>query len=436
MRPTATIRGLDIMRTGAHNRIEAAFPPTSHGDFEAMAKRRFQAPKPERSGGWWYLRYWRDDFVDGKVIRKRIRHQLAPAETRTREVEKMAAEFLRPLNQGLISAGSACRFGQYVNEHFTPTMQARFAKTTWGRYQGVIDNYLIPAFGGLCLRDLTPLSLQKYFSSLATSKLSHESRDKIRDVLSTILVSAVRFDFLVKNPAEAIHLPVDTRPKRKKSTIIPEAFNKLVQLVAEPYATMLFVAVFTGLRVSELIGLKWRCIHADSITVEERCCRGDWSAPKTAASAATIGVSPEVINRILRLKTLTVEIRAGLATRQCKLVKSDGADDLVFQSVQNGKPMNDQNILKRHIQPAARALGLSSVNWQCLRRSYATWLVQAGADPKSVQGQMRHSRISTTLDIYAQIVPAAQRQAVEKLSQFAKPIGTDLSQTCPNNRVM
>jgi integrase len=65
--------------------------------------------------------------------------------------------------------------------------------------------------------------------------------------------------------------------------------------------------------------------------------------------------------------------------------------------------------IKRHLQPAARKLGLPFVNWRCLRTSHATWLVQAEADPKSVQGQMRHSRISTTMDIYAQIVPTAQR---------------------------
>ena len=55
-----------------------------------------------------------------------------------------------------------------------------------------------------------------------------------------------------------------------------------------------------------------------------------------------------------------------------------------------------------------------------LRTSHATWLVQAGADPKSVQGQMRHSRISTTMEIYAQIVPLAQRRALEQLSEFAE----------------
>jgi integrase len=227
-------------------------------------------------------------------------------------------------------------------------------------------------------------------------------------------------DYLNKNPIEGLRLPPDKRPKQSKPTITPEQFNALVELVPEPYATMLHLAVWTGLRVSEVIGLKWRCIHADSITIEERYCRGDWSVPKTAASAATIGVSPEVVARILRLKILTVEIRAGRGTREYKLVKSADPDSLVFQSVKDGKPMNDQNVLKRHIQPAARKLGLPFVNWRCLRTSHATWLVQAGADPKSVQGQMRHSRISTTMDIYAQIVPASQRRALEQLSEFAK----------------
>ena len=223
---------------------------------------------------------------------------------------------------------------------------------------------------------------------------------------------------------DANHAPSRARWPAKP-TITPEQFNNLIRHIPEPYATMIFVAMWTGLRVSELIGLKWRCIHTDSITIEQRYFRGDWSVPKTDASAATIGVDAQVVTRILSLKTLSVDIRAGRAMRTHKLVKSAAPDDLVFQSVQQGKPMNDQNVLKRHIKPAARKLGLSFVNWRCLRTSHATWLVQAGADPKSVQGQMRHSRISTTMEIYAQIVPSAQRRALEQLSEFVRAGAVD-----------
>ena len=395
-----------------------AIPASHRKDFEAMARRRFQSPKPERAGNSWWLRIYEDVGTAGTRKRKRIK--LGPASMPEREVKKIAAEILRPVNQGLITVGSGVNFIEYVNTTYIPTELPLLATTTANSYQGVIAKYLEPRFKGSCLRELTPLTLQQYFSGLAGQKIEHPSILKIRDALSSILRSAVRFGFLVQNPLDGLQMPPDKRPRRPKPTITPEQFNNLVEFISEPYATMVHVAIWTGLRVSELIGLKWRCIHADSITIEERYTRGDWSVPKTQASAATIGVDPNVIARILRLKTLTLEIQAGRAVRHFKAVKSDGADNLVFQSVKDGKPMNDQNVLKRHIQPAARALGLHFVNWRCLRTSHATWLVQAGADPKSVQGQMRHSRIATTMDIYAQIVPAAQRRALEKLSEFAK----------------
>lgn len=315
-------------------------------------------------------------------------------------------------------------FDDFVTGTYIPTYLPLLSSNTQDSYRGVLSKYLEPRFSRLCLRDLTRLTIQQYFSGMA-GKVAHPTVSKIRDALSSILRAAADVEYLNKNPMEGLRLPLDKRARQPKPTITPEQFHNLVELVSEPYATMLSVSVWTGLRVSELIGLKWRCIHADSITIEERYSRGDWSVPKTQASAATIGVSPEVITRILCLKTLSVKVRAGRAMRTHKLVKSAGPDDLVFQSVQTGRPMNDQNILKRHIQPAARKMGLPFVNWRCLRTSHATWLVQAGADPKSVQGQMRHSRVSTTMDIYAQIVPTAQRRALEQLAEFAKDATPD-----------
>src|SRR6266849_3020846 len=393
--------------------IEANSGKPSKG-FEAMARRRFQSPKPFKEGQFWWLRVW-DTNLTGS--RKRQRIKLAPADLPLREVQKIAAEKLRPVNQGLVLTGAAMNFGDFVTGTYIPTYLPLLSSSTQDSYNGVISKYLEPEFSRLSLRDLSRLTVQQYFSGMAGT-VPYPTISKIRDALSSILRSAVDADYLIKNPLDGLRLPLDKRPRQPKSTITPEQFHALLALVPEPYASMLFVSVWTGLRVSELIGLKWRCIHADSITVEERFCRGDWSTPKTSASAATIGVAPQVIARINRLKSLTVEVRAGRAVRKHKLVKSAGPDDLVFQSVQQGKPMNDQNVLRRHIKPAAKALGLH-VNWRCLRTSHATWLVQAGADPKSVQGQMRHSRISTTMEIYAQIVPLAQRRALEQLSEVA-----------------
>src|ERR1051326_1483555 len=94
-----------------------------------------------------------------------------------------------------------------------------------------------------------------------------------------------------------------------------------------------------------------------------------------------------------RLDKLTVEVRAGRlkrakhdSIRRYPVVKKHGPKDLVFQSVRDGQPMRDNNILARFIKPAARKLGIGFVNWRCLRTSYATWMIEGGANPKDTQG--------------------------------------------------
>jgi hypothetical protein len=194
--------------------------------------------------------------------------RIAPATVPEREARKIAAELVRPQNQGLELVGSATNFSEYVENTYKPLLMPLMAKTTQDRTRGVIANYLVPEFEKLSLRDLTPLRLQRYFSGLAASPLASESKDKVKDVLSSILGSAVQYGLLVKNPVEGIRLPAERRGKRKtKSHVTPEQFVQF---------------------------------------------------------------------------------------RHYKVVKSDRPEDLVFQSVRTGAAMRDNNILSRHIKPAAR----------------------------------------------------------------------------------
>ena len=108
-----------------------------------------------------------------------------------------------------------------------------------------------------------------------------------------------------------------------------------MNLISEPYATMVYACVLAGLRVSELIGLKWEDVHTDSLTIDERFSRGEWGCPKTTASSATIGVDERVIQRLHRLKALKVTINWGArgAKKTFNLVTSDAPHDLLFQSL-------------------------------------------------------------------------------------------------------
>ena len=298
-----------------------------------MARRRFQDPKPQRRGNFWTILFWEDEIQEGRRVRKRKRENIAPVSMPEREVKKIVTERLRPLNQGLLSLGSASKFEDYVRDVYLPVVMPVFAKSTQDRYRSVVENHLLPAFGEVCLRDIGALEVQRYISGMAASRLSHESRDKIRDTLSSILGSAVQYSYLVKNPVEGVRLPPQKKGKRVKPYVTPQQFEALIELIREPYGTMVYVAVYTGLRVSELIGLKWGDVGENAITIDERYCRGDWGTPKSEASNATIPVNDCVIRRIEALKGMTVAVRAGRAVRHHRVVRDDGPESLVFSSL-------------------------------------------------------------------------------------------------------
>jgi len=100
-----------------------------------------------------------------------------------------------------------------------------------------------------------------------------------------------------------------------------------------------------------------------------------------------------------------------------KLSRGDGPERLVFSS-RNGTALNDTNLLRRQLKPAARQIGVPWVSWHTFRRTHATLLQLAGGSAKDAQAQLGHSQITTTLGIYTIPIPAHQRAAVEKLSQL------------------
>jgi len=122
----------------------------------------------------------------------------------------------------------------------------------------------------------------------------------------------------------------------------------------------------------------------------------------------------------IRVDQFYAFIRSGRVRQRYRAVKSHGPDNLAFQSVKTGAPIRDNMVLCRHIKPAARKLGIGWVNRQVLRRSCATWMDQAQVNVKDAQGLMRHSRASTTQNVYQQVVPESQRNSVKKLSAFVR----------------
>ena len=139
------------------------------GDFERMARRRFQNPKPFREGRWWWINPWQDEFTEGRLTRKRKRMKVAPATLSQREAQRVAAEMLRPMNQGLDTIGSATQFGAYIAGTYRAAVLPLLASTTRHNCECILIKYLLHMFREASLRELDTITLQKHFSTMKAS---------------------------------------------------------------------------------------------------------------------------------------------------------------------------------------------------------------------------------------------------------------------------
>jgi len=161
-------------------------------------------------------------FRYGKLTRIQERVRLAPSTKGEREVKKLVENYMRPINHSAAAVGSATNFTTYVDKTYKTVVLPLMATTTKGRYQGIVRDYLAPAFGDLSLGDVTPLTVQRYFSNPTNfAGLGHESIDKIRDVLSSIMRSATEYGLLEKNPVENIRIPRLGPGRRKPNQTLP-----------------------------------------------------------------------------------------------------------------------------------------------------------------------------------------------------------------------
>jgi len=170
-----------------------------------MARKRYQKPAPKKRGGQWTILVREDVVIDGQRKRKVKRIALGPATLTRAQAERLRDEFLVAINQTNVGTGGACLFRDFVHKYERDVLPT-LASTSQERGLSVLKNHLNPELGALMLREIRLEPLQGYFTRLQKSKLSPESIDKIRDVLSAVLRTAVDYGRLASNPAEKVRL--------------------------------------------------------------------------------------------------------------------------------------------------------------------------------------------------------------------------------------
>lgn len=232
------------------------------------------------------------------------------------------------------------------------------------------------------------------------------------EVLHAALRQAVRWQLLVRNPADAVEPP---RPPRRELQVpdAAEVRDLLAAADGTPYGPLVRLAVLTGMRRGELLGLRWGDVDLDAavLHVQQSAQRitGQgmiFRQPKTRLSRRSIALSPVAVALVRQHRRRQAETRllAGSAYEDQGLVFTSGL----------GSPVEPGNLLRGWSKIVAVA-GAPHVRFHDLRHAHATLLLRQGVHPKIVSERLGHASIAITLDTYSHVVPGLQEAAAAQL---------------------
>ena len=377
-----------------------------------MARRRYQTGcvfKRGKRRKVWVAR-WREDVLceDGKVgriLRSVVLGSVADLPTR-KDAQVRLDEELRAVNQGTVRPESSMLFGTFAEEQWKTLVLPTLKLSTQHGYKTVLAKHLLPYWRDWRLRDIGRQDVQQWVADRFRRKLGWQTVRNAWTLLSGILETAVEYGYLSMNPARGVKFP-EKELKEAPVLFTAEDFVKLLEQLDEPYRTMARLIALTGLRIGELLAVRWRCLDLEigTLSVRESVYEGKFQSPKTRKSRRTMPLGPQII----------------VWLREHRLrAKRTESDDLVFGN-RKGQPLRESKLLRNVLQPAAERAGLGRVTWHQFRHIHSSLLNDLRVPVKIAQEQLGHSSISTTLNIYTHVVDASHRKAIEALERELFP---------------
>jgi integrase len=346
------------------------------------------------------------------------RQQWTSVKGTKKDAERRLAELLHQLDSGtFIKPGKitlAESLERWLKDYVWPNLSPRTAEG----YESIIHRQLIPSLGNVLLTQLKPEHLQQYYSQ----KLSGGRCDGRNGALSQTTVShhhaclhralkmALKWGLISRNPADA------TTPPRPQHFVMQTMNEDNLQTFLEaikktPYYVLFYLALFTGMRRSELLALRWgdvdlllSQVYVTRSLHHLRTGEIVFRAPKTATGRRMVSLSPSVTLLLQEYKDKQLAQRAILG-----IPLKD--DDLVFSDL-NGKPLLPDTVSHAWVKLMKRT-GLEGIRFHDARHTHASLMLKQGVHPKVVQERLGHATISTTLDLYSHVAPGLQQLAAE-----------------------
>lgn len=272
-------------------------------------------------------------------------------------------------------------------------LSRRLAPKTQETYRRDINRYILPRFGRYRLGLLPPDEIENWLNDEVAAGIAPSSVHRHYRVLRRMLQVAVEKQRLPANPCDRVHPP--RVPKREMAFLDWTQAVDLAEAHRPRFRALIYLAVDSGMRWSELIGLRNARVdlRRRKVRVTEQLLRletGEWvrGEPKTSASVRSITIAP---------------FTADLLTDHLERFGAPGPDGLVFPNAA-GNPITSSSFHNNHFKPARDAVALAC-RFHDLRHTSVALAIAEGAHPKAIQARMGHSSINVTLDRYGHLFP-------------------------------
>ena len=380
-----------------------------------MIRRRFQRGSIYKRGKRkkvWVARFCEDvigpDGTIESIRRSEVLGTVTEIPTR-RQAEQLLADRLRSINNGQHRPSSSRTFRDYAETIWLPEVLPTLKYSTSKYYQYMLRVHLYPAFANVQLRLITRDGVQGFLSAKLRSGLSWRTVKGLRTLFGTVLAAAEAEELVPSNPVRKTRFP-RRGPVKERAVIAPEKIRELLMALPEPSSSLAHLLVFTGLRIGELLALRWRDVDLErrGLRVTQSVYEGHFDEPKSQRSKRSVPLGAKSIEILSALKPAGVNPEA-----------------LVF-STGTGTPFDRHNLVNRQLKPTCKKLGLTGVTWHWLRHANATLLDAVGTPLGTVQALLGHSSSEVTRDVYLHSIPADARAAVQKVEDLL--IGPKLTQ--------
>ena len=352
-----------------------------------------------KKGPSWILDYAVKELRDGVPRWAKRSKKLAPISDEYRSeasVRHLAAEHLAPHNAKQTRPESTDTIKYFIENIYLPHCKANLRPSTYNGYK-YLFNWLKPHLGEQRLRAFGPVEAERLLNDFAEEKQRAKSQLKhVKGFLSGAFRYAVRMGTIPSNPMRETMLPKG-KPAEETYAYTLREINAMLEVLPEPARTVVLVAAFTGLRLSEIRGLKWTDVEGDMLHVQRSVWRTHVSDTKTVASAGDVPLLPIVVEAL-------------------EAHRKSSTSEYIFAGG-TGKPLVLANVTRRDVAPKLAENKIPWHGWHGFRRGLSTNLYELGVKDMVIQAILRHADVAVTRKHYIKTSTEQSESAMKELAR-------------------